>query len=174
MKLAPTAAPMIARTTVITKAKSGTNNPCLTPERLAMRPATYPPIKKAMSNVRRTPMRPAAPPPMVAELPPRAEKMAPTIAPTMALKTKLTPRATNQPTMTLVQLVPRSALSLTPPPYQGDQPGDTVLQTVVATNLRCLLGREGPAGIHGGGVFDHVFVYGELDGSSIVVYPRDV
>jgi hypothetical protein len=52
----------------------------------------------------------------VAELPPRAEKMAPTIAPTMALRTKLTPSATNQPTMTLVQLVPNSALSLTRPP----------------------------------------------------------
>src|SRR5215204_3049907 len=99
-----------------------------------------------MSSVRSTPMRPAMPPPVVAELPPRMEK----IAPTIALKTKLTPRATNQPTMTLVQLVPRLALSLTPPPFQGDQLGDTFLQTVVATKLRCLLGREWPTGIHGG------------------------
>jgi hypothetical protein len=95
-------------------------------------------------------MRPAMPPPVVAELPPRAEKMAPTIAPTIALKTKLTPRATNQPTMTLVQLVPSSALSVTPPAYEKDAADVTFLQTVVPTNLRCLLGREWPAGIHGG------------------------
>jgi hypothetical protein len=49
----------------------------------------------------------------VAELPPRTEKIAPTIAPTIALNTKLTPSATNQPIMTLVQLVLNSALSLT-------------------------------------------------------------
>jgi hypothetical protein len=55
---------------------------------------------------------------VVAELPPRAEKM----APTMPLKTKLTPSATNQPTTTLVQLVPNCALSLTPPPSKQDSP----------------------------------------------------
>jgi hypothetical protein len=59
---------------------------------------------------------PATPPPAVAELPPRTEKIAPTIAPTIVLNTKLTPSATNQPIMTLAQLVPSSALSLTPPP----------------------------------------------------------
>src|SRR5215216_3485685 len=102
-----------------------------------------------MSNVKSTPMRLATPPPVVAELPPRTEKMAPTIAPTIALKTKLTPSATNQPIMTLVQLVPSSALSVTPSPYQKDEPGVTFLQTVVPTNLRCLLRREWLAGIHG-------------------------
>src|SRR5215211_7013504 len=72
-----------------------------------------------MSSVRSTPMRPAMPPPVVAELPPRTEKIAPTIAPTIALSTRLTPSATNQPVMTLVQLVPSSTLSLTPPPFKG-------------------------------------------------------
>src|SRR5215216_5197255 len=76
-------------------------------------------MKKDMSSIRSTPMIPATPAPVVAELPPRAEKMAPTIAPTIALNTKLTPSATNQPIMTLVQLVPRSTLSLTPPPFEG-------------------------------------------------------
>src|SRR5215208_1260504 len=112
---------MIAKMTVITKAKSGTRSPCLTPERLAIRPATYPPIKKAIKSVRSTPMRPAMPPPVVAELPPRTEKIAPTMAPTIALSTRLTPSATNQPIMTLVQLVPSSTLSLTPPPFEGNR-----------------------------------------------------
>src|SRR5215211_1339019 len=76
-------------------------------------------MKKAMSSVNRTPMRPAMPPPVVAELPPRTEKIAPTIAPTIALNTNLTPSATNHPIITLVQLVPRSTLSLTPPPFEG-------------------------------------------------------
>ena len=58
------------------------------------------------------------------------------MAPTMALNTKLTPSATNQPTMTLVQLVPSSALSVNLAPYQKGEPGLTILQTVVATNLR--------------------------------------
>src|SRR5215211_5927616 len=79
-------------------------------------------MKKDMSSVRSTPMRPAMPPPVVAELPPSTEKIAPTIAPTIALNTKLTPSATNQPIMTLVQLVPRSTLSLTPPPFEGNRP----------------------------------------------------
>src|SRR5829696_7684403 len=74
-----------------------------------------------MSSVRSTPMRPAMPPPVVAELPPRTEKIAPTMAPTIALSTRLTPSATNQPIMTLVQLVPSSTLSLTPPPFEGNR-----------------------------------------------------
>jgi hypothetical protein len=48
------------------------------------------------------------------------------------------------------RIVSNSALSLTPSPYQKDEPSITFLQTVVPTNLRCLLGREWPAGIHGG------------------------
>jgi hypothetical protein len=51
--------------------------------------------------------------PVAAELPPRAEK----IAPTIALKIKPTPGAANQPTMTLVQLVPKSALRDTLTPF---------------------------------------------------------
>jgi hypothetical protein len=38
MKFAPTAAPMSASTIVTTKASRATNSPCLTPERLAIRP----------------------------------------------------------------------------------------------------------------------------------------
>jgi hypothetical protein len=39
MKLTPRSPPMIASTTVTTRAKSGTRSPCLRPERAAMRPA---------------------------------------------------------------------------------------------------------------------------------------
>src|SRR5829696_2755646 len=63
IRLYPTILPMMARRIVSTKSSSGTKRPCFTPERLAILPATYPPIRKATNSVTRSPMRAAVPAP---------------------------------------------------------------------------------------------------------------
>src|SRR5918995_1872449 len=108
MKLTPSRPPTIASASVTTRARSGTSSPCLSPWRAAILPAAYPPMRKAKSNVIRSPIR-AVVPPSVKPWRPAVPKIAPTIPLTMPLRMRPAPRAASHPRTTLTQLVPRSS-----------------------------------------------------------------
>src|SRR5215217_968448 len=110
MKLTPSRPPTIASTSVTTRARSGTKNPCLSPWRAAILPAAYPPMRKAKSNVISSPIR-AVVPPSVKPWRPAEPKIAPTILLTIPLKMRPAPRAASHPRTTLTQLVPLSSSS---------------------------------------------------------------
>src|SRR5829696_8894469 len=110
MKLTPSKPPMIASTSVTTSANSGTRRPCFRPERDAILPAAYPPIRKARSSVIRSPMRAVAPP-SVNPWRPAVPKMAPIMPLTIPLRMRPAPSAASHPSTTLTQLVPLSSSS---------------------------------------------------------------
>src|SRR5215207_1631112 len=110
MKLPPSRPPTIASASVTTRARSGTSSPCLSPWRAAILPAAYPPMRKAKSNVIRSPIRAVAPP-SVKPWRPAEPKIAPTIPLTIPLRMRPAPRAASQPRTTLTRLVPLSTSS---------------------------------------------------------------
>src|SRR5215213_8612785 len=108
MKLTPRRPPTMAKTSVTTSASSDTRSPCLRPERAAMRPAAYPPMRKANRRVIKSPTR-AVVPPSAMPCRPAVPKIAPTMPLTRPLRIRPAPSAASHPSTTLTQLVPLSA-----------------------------------------------------------------